>query len=104
MTTPLGFLERNPLIEVFKLRYPGPNIPNLAHPDHVVPPTITSAASFSGTGVRYFYTTLRTGLRVQLLLHRSFTNGRAYRRVFCNRLKPIYEAEFMSIVPRNDRF
>lgn len=108
MTALLGLLERSPLIEEFQLRYPGPDLPDLAHPDHIVPLNHIRRITLWDRGSMYLHhLTLPYGVECELGF--LFTNISAatglVEEMFAllpERLKPIYEAESMSIVPHHE--
>ena len=109
MTALLDFLERSPLVEDFELRYPGPNLPDLAHPDHVVSLQHLRQIVLWDRGSMYIHH-LSLPHGVECELNFLFTDVSAtagfIEEMFAflpERLKPIYEAESMSIVPNYNR-
>ena len=108
MTALLDFLGRSPLIEAFELRYPGPSLVELAHPDHIVSLHHLRRVILWDRGSMYLHhLNLPTGVHCELnflFTEVSATMGFIGEMfgMLPERLKPIYEAETMSIVPHYD--
>ena len=108
MTALLGFLERSPLIEDFDLRYPGPNLPDLADLDYIVSlHHLRRIVLWDRSSMYLHHLTLPYGVDCELNF--LFTNVSAtagfLEEMFAllpERFKPIYQAESMSIVPHHD--
>lgn len=109
MTALLGFLERSPLIEDFELRYPGPGLPDLAHPDHTVSlPRLRHIVLWDQSSMYLHHLTLPHGVESEfnfLFTDVSATEGflEEMFAILPDAPSPIYEAESMSIVPHYDR-
>lgn len=105
MITLLGFLERSPLLEEFELRYPGPREGDIAHPDHVVSLNHLRRIILWDRGVIFLnHLVLPHGIECELnplFVDVSATTG-FLEEMFGEppeRLKPIFGAESLSIVP-----
>ena len=105
MTTLLDFLKRCPLLEVFELRYPGPRVADLAHPSHVVSLDHLRRIILWDRGSIFLnHLVLPHGIECEL--NYLFTDVSAttgfLKEIFGEppeRLKPIFDAESLSIVP-----
>ena len=109
MTTLLDFLERSPLLEDFELRYPGPRLVDIAHPDHVVSLNHLRRITLWDQG-SLFLNHLVLPYGIECELNFLFTDVSAtvgfLEEMFGGlpeRLKPIFEAESLSIVPHYAR-
>ena len=109
MTTLLNFLERSPLLEDFELRYPGPRGADIAHPDHVVSLNHLRRIILWDRGSMFLnHLVLPHGVDCELnplLADVSGTTG-FLEEMFGGppeRLKPIFGAETLSIVPHYAR-
>lgn len=105
----LGFLERSPLVEDLELRYPGPNLTDLAHPDHIVSLPHLRRIVLWDRGSMYLHHLAALPYGAEYHLRFLFTDVSATAglveemfAILPERLKPIYEAESMSIVPHYD--
>ena len=105
MTTLLDFLERTPLLEDFELRYPGPRIADVAHLAHVVSLNHLRRIVLWDRGSMFLnHLVLPHGIECEvnfLFTDASVTTG-FLEEIFWElpaRLKPIFEAESMSISP-----
>lgn len=103
MTTLLDFLERTPLLETFELRYPGPGV-DAAHPDHVVSLNHLRQIVLWDRGSTFLnHLVLPYGIKCEInfLFDASAPVG-FFEEMFGEppeRLKPIFRAESLSIVP-----
>jgi len=101
----LDFLERSPLLEDFELRYPGPSVVDIAHPDHIVSLNHLRRIVLWDRGSAFLdHLILPHGIECELnflFTDVSPTTG-FFEEMFGEppeRLKPIFEAESLSIVP-----
>ena len=109
MPTLLDFLERSPLLEDFELRYPGPRVIDLAHPDHIVYLNHLRRIILWDRGSTFLnHLVLPSGIECELnfiFTDVSATTG-FLEEIFGEppeRLKPIFDAESLSIVPHYAR-
>ena len=106
MTILLDFLEHSPLLQDFELRYPGPNL-DIAHPDHVISLNHLRRIILWDRGSVFLnHLVLPCGIECELnflFTDISATTG-FFEEVFeelPGRLKPIFQAESLSIVPHH---
>ena len=104
MTVLLDFLERSPLLQDFELRYPGPNV-DVVHPDHVVSLQHLRRIILWDMGSVFLnHLVLPYGIECELNFLFTDVSSRTgfFEEMFeepPERLKPIFQAESLSIVP-----
>lgn len=99
----LDFLERSPLLEDFELRYPGPSA-DVAHPDHVVSLNHLRRIILWDRGSMFLnHIVLPYGIECELnFLFTDVSTTGFFEEIFGEppeKLKPIFQAETLSIVP-----
>ncbi|KAF9649018.1 hypothetical protein BDM02DRAFT_3114551 [Thelephora ganbajun] len=107
MTALLNFLERSPLLEDFELRYPGPNVSDMAHLGRVVSLNhLRRIVLWDRSSLFLDHLVLPYGIECEfnfLFTDVSATTG-FFEEMFGGppeRLKQIFEAESLSIVPHD---
>lgn len=105
MTAVLDFLKRSPLLEEVELRYPGPKIMDIAHPDHTVILNHLRRIVLWDRGSIYLnHLMLPKGIECELnyVFGDGLDKKEFLKEIFGTLpagLKPIFNAESLSIVP-----